>query len=865
MRTGICTVQQALTAEATTMVKQAVSLAKRRGHAQVTPLHVASSMLATSNGLLRKACLQCHSHPLQCKALELCFNVALNRLPASTPSPILSPHYPNPSFSNALVAAFKRAQAHQRRGSVENQQQPILALKIELEQLIISILDDPSVSRVMREAGFSSTQVKIMVEQAVSLEICSQKPSAPTSGQSKESPPCSKVPPTQVTTTSSTRSKPFDQIRNEDVMSVLNIMLNKRRNMVVVGECLGTAENVARGVIEKFEKGNVSNNVHGDYFRYLQFLNLPLASLRNMSREEVEQKLVELRFHVKSYMGRGVVLYLGDLSWVSEFWSNYGEKRRNSAYSAAEQIIMELKRLVSGIGDNGRRLWLMGIATFQTSMRCKVGHPSLEAIWELHPLTIPVGSLNLSLKLDSDLHAEMSTGELSKDGSFRPTLQLENGEHHDEKQLSCCANCSDNFDKEVQNIPYSSTIHNKSSLPSWLQKYRDESRRNSTVNDQECITVKDLCKKWNTFCSSVHKYPEKPLNNINFSSPPSSSNSFSSYIGVKHSSPSSPKEYQFWVLENDDDHHDQEDGYESDVKMFMPDAITELPPISAAAKPELLSNPNSSPNSASSSEVMEDTENLHSFKKLNPENMKILCDELEKEVGWQREIVPDIVAAILQCRSGMRRGKLGTQREDSWLFFLGDDSKGKEVVARTLAKLIFGSQNNVVSIGLSSFHYSSSELESKKKRSRNEMGCSYLQRLGEAVNENPHRVFLMEDIEQVDYYSQKGIKQAIENGRVRVSGDDETVPLKDAIVIFICESSSSVSRASSPKIRDNDGDEDYDVEAEKSPPCMSLDLNIAIEDSNVKGGDDCNNIGLLESVDMKIVFKINEKCSIREN
>lgn len=383
---------------------------------------------------------------------------------------------------------------------------------------------------------------------------------------------------------------------------------------------------------------------------------------------------------------------------------------------------------------------------------------------------------------------------------------------------------------------------------------------------QECVTIKDLCKKWNTFCSSVHKYPEKPLNNIIFSSPPSS-NSFSSCIGAKHLSPSSPKEYQFWVLENDDGHHhDQEDGYESDVKMFIPDAITELPPISAA-KPELLSNPNSSPNSASSSEVMEDTENLHSFKKLNPENMKILCDELEKEVEWQRDIVADIVTTILQCRSRMRPGKLGNQREDSWLFFLGDDSRGKDVVARTLAKLIFGSQNNVVSIGLSSFDYSSSELESKKKRSRNEMGCSYLQRFGEAVNENPHRVFFMEDVEQVDYYSQKGIKQAIENGRVRVSGDggdDETVPLKDAIVIFSCESFSSVSRASSPKIRDNDGDEHYDGEAEKSLPCMSLDLNIAIEDNNVKGGDDCNDIGLLESVDKKILFKINENCSVRE-
>ncbi|EEE57136.1 hypothetical protein OsJ_07038 [Oryza sativa Japonica Group] len=115
MRAGGCTVQQALTAEAAAVVKQAVSLARRRGNAQVTPLHVASAMLqaagaAPAPGLLRAACLRSHSHPLQCKALELCFNVALNRLPASAgASPLLGHghgvgvYYP-PSLSNALHA-----------------------------------------------------------------------------------------------------------------------------------------------------------------------------------------------------------------------------------------------------------------------------------------------------------------------------------------------------------------------------------------------------------------------------------------------------------------------------------------------------------------------------------------------------------------------------------------------------------------------------------------------------------------------------------------------------------------------------------------------------------------------------------------
>ena len=181
MRSGGCSVQQSLTHEAANMVKQAIALARRRGHAQVTPLHVASTMLSASTGLLRTACLQSNTHPLQCRALELCFNVSLNRLPTSTGSPMLVP-----CISNALVAAFKRAQAHLRRGSLENQQQPILAVKIDPEQLVISILDDPGVSRVMREAGFSSPHVKSKVEQSVSLMISSKKPKLTSAVRNKD-------------------------------------------------------------------------------------------------------------------------------------------------------------------------------------------------------------------------------------------------------------------------------------------------------------------------------------------------------------------------------------------------------------------------------------------------------------------------------------------------------------------------------------------------------------------------------------------------------------------------------------------------------------------------------------------------------
>ncbi|KAJ7970664.1 Protein SMAX1-LIKE 3 [Quillaja saponaria] len=859
MRAGICSIQlQALTPEAETTVKQAISLAKRRGHAQVTPLHVASAMLATSTGLLRRACLQCHSHPLQCKALELCFNVALNRLPASTPSHLLGPHYSTPSLSNALVAAFKRAQAHQRRGSIENQQQAILALKIEIEQLLISILDDPSVSRVMREAGFSSTQVKNRVEQTVPLDICSQR--SPVSSQSKES---TKPQLLSTNVASSSRFsqfggsliKPLDNIRNDDITSVLNEFLNKRKNTVIVGECQASTERVAMGMMERFEKGNVPGDL-----KYLQFVSVPLISLRNLCKQEVDQRFVELGCLVRSYVGRGIILYLGDLKWLFEYWSSYCEERRNY-YSAVEHMVMQLKKLVFGTGVTGR-LWLMGIANFQTYMRCKSCHPSLETIWELHPLAIPVVSLSLSLNLDSDLQGQ-DRGKVSKEGSAWPLL---GDQAVVRKHLSCCTDCSVNFEKEAQSL--TTCVRKKdstttSNLPSWLQPYKEESR-SYRMDDQECTNIKDLCKKWNSFCSSVHRNPSFPETKPLMFSPssPSSSNSVSSHdlkfnLHRNHLSwplISEPKDCKVWISEASDE------GCESNLIMFMPDRN--------APKPDLLSNPNSSPNSASSSEAMDGLESRQMFNELNAENLKILCDALKKSVPWQKDIITEISSTILLSRSGMAKPenkliKREHQKEETWMLFLGVDYQAKEKISRELAKVVFGSHSNFVSISLSSSSSTGADLNegTKIKRKRDEMCCSYLQRFGEAVNENPHRVFFMEDIEHADYFSQKGIKQTIGSGRITLA-DGETVPLMDAIIIFSCERFSSTSRACSPSSRqksDENEEEDKEDKLDEKNPCLSLDLNIAVKDD---AGDELSvgKIGILESVDRKIIFKTQELC-----
>ncbi|KAE9621171.1 hypothetical protein Lal_00019835 [Lupinus albus] len=850
MRTGICSIQlQALTPEAANIVKQALNLATRRGHPQVTPLHVASAMLSTSTGILRRACLQCHSHPLQYKALELCFNVSLNRLPASTSSPLLSPQYSTtPSLSNALVAAFKRAQAHQRRGggSIESQQQPILALKIEVEQLILSILDDPSVSRVMREAGFSSTLVKTKVEQAVSLDVCSQQP--PPRNHNDH---CTKSQVLDDSNINLSSSLSFGQFGgssietidhvNNDVTNALSEFVMRKRNIVILGENNANAERVVKGVMERFEKGNVPREL-----RYVQLVSLPLISFRNLSKEEVEKKLVELRRLVKSYVGRGFILYLGDLKWLFEFWSFYCEQRTHY-YCSVEHMVMELKKLVSGNGDNGK-VWLMGIATFRTYMKCKICHPSLETIWELHPFTIHVGNLSLSLKLYSDFQDQERSNVIFKDEYFEDRAKVR-------KHLTCCRDCSLNFEKEAYNMNKKECTNN---LPSWLKNCKQE--RNDIIEDQEKSRLVDICKKWNSFCSSMHGHASLEKQIFLVSSSPSSPTSVSlherkSNLGFSHlnwpiiSEPKQvPKEYEDLCTETV-----VGDCCEGKLIMFMPERNV--------PKPDLFSNPNSSPNSAYSSEEVDGLDSTQMFKEHNEDNLKILCDALENKAPQHKEIVKEIVSTVLLCRSGMRKGNnYFLKREDkqeTWMFFLGVGSEAKGVISKELAKVVFGSYSNFVSIGMNSFS-SLRDNESKNKRPRNEFGSSYLQRFGEAVNENPHRVFFMEDLDQVDNFSQKGIMQAIENGSITLPCG-EYAPLKDAIVIFSCESFSSVSRACSPAKKsqsDVNKREENNHNLEEKNACISLDLNIAIEvdSTNVHVDGDTE---ILELVDKQINFNMH--------
>ncbi|KAK1435008.1 hypothetical protein QVD17_00763 [Tagetes erecta] len=103
-------------------------------------------------------------------------------------------------------------------------------------------------------------------------------------------------------------------------------------------------------------------------------------------------------------------------------------------------------------------------------MKCRNENPSLDMILKLHLVTIPAGSLSLSLVTQSDIEDECR----SKNGDYGDTRMMQ--ESGEEKQLTCCFDCAVNFKSEAKSS-------RSSSLPSWLV----DEKISVNNQDQDCV------------------------------------------------------------------------------------------------------------------------------------------------------------------------------------------------------------------------------------------------------------------------------------------------------------------------------------------------------------------------------------------
>ncbi|XP_038696449.1 protein SUPPRESSOR OF MAX2 1-like isoform X2 [Tripterygium wilfordii] len=781
MRAGFSTIQQTLTPEAASVLNHSIAEAGRRNHGQTTPLHVAATLLASPSGFLRQACIKSHpnsSHPLQCRALELCFSVALDRLPtAQNLSPVLEP-----PISNALMAALKRAQAHQRRGCPEQQQQPLLAVKVELEQFVISILDDPSVSRVMREASFSSPAVKDIIEQSLNSSSTVAANSGSIGLGFRAPTPVTAVPglagrnlylnPRLQQHSNAAQS---GHQRNEEVKRVLDILLRtKKRNPVLVGESEPDA--VLKELLRRIENKEIGDGPLKNV-QVIQLEKLIHVEKEHLSdKVHISVKIKELGGLFEAQMsnleGGGVILNLGDLKWLVEQPVSFGvtslgavplQQQHQVVSEAGRAAVAEMGKLLARFAECGagmRRLWLTGTATCETYLRCQVYHPSMENDWDLQAVPI-VARAPLAGMFPRCVPEILDPARKS----------------------SCCPQCMQSYEQELEKLEFedyektsseTKSEADRPALPQWLQdaKVQDDSAitvDQTPTKDKELIMKKkymELRKKWDDTCLFLHP---------NFHH---LSNSNSQRIAPTFSMPClyNPNLFVRQPLQPKVQHNrnlGETPQLNQNAMFFPPSEQVVSPPASPVKTDLVLGWPKVKETTLETQRgitkdflgcIPSDPQNrsheLQSNKlisSLDADSFKKLLKGLMEKVWWQKEAASAVATTVTQCKLGNGKQRGAGSKRDTWLLFTGPDRVGKKKMVSALSEMVCGTDPVIISLGLR---------RDGEESDVNFRGKTVLSRIVEAIKRNPFSVIMLEDIDEANMLVRASIKRAMEGGRL---------------------------------------------------------------------------------------------------
>ncbi|GAB2234944.1 hypothetical protein Droror1_Dr00004217 [Drosera rotundifolia] len=845
MPTPVPAARQCLTDEAARALDDAVAVARRRNHAQTTSLHVVSAFLSSPSSLLSSACSRAarstaanFSPRLQFRALDLSVGVSLDRLPTSKHNN----HNNNnggddvfsPPISNSLMAAIKRSQANQRRqpeiyhhhhlSSIQGNPVSITSIKVELKQFVLSILDDPVVSRVFGEAGFRSCDIKLAIIH----------PSSSSSFNLR-----ARCPPVFLCNLSEFGARshgmlpfPFDSNRDEYCKRIGEVMIRKNgRNPVLVGVGGVDALWRFRECVEKGRNSELPSEIHG--LRFISVENDIKELVRNGGggEEAVEAKAKELEMMLERSGVAGVVVSIGGLEALVE---------DGMARDALNRLVLKLSGLMR---VRREKMWLIGsAAVYETYSRFLEWFPLIEKDWDLQPL--PITSSKSSLMGSFVPFA----GFFSGPSDFTSPLPVMN------QCFTRCGECNEKCEREIsaarQGGSSASMVDKCStSLPTWLQMADSDSNRTEnvapeTTKDDKAAsksTVLAIERKWDDICKRHQRIPTAYGPGISLPRPETShavgfpfaatrpgsergdvslnervSSGMSSclpFMAQTTSSQRNDRTPSASLVENTESSsklamgastslpHDRDSSSSPTSRLYattLPfdhiscssNSVTTdlgLGMVSAYKNPEpkAVGFENHGERSCHPSNTVGDLDKVNGeiptrimqsssptgpglVGALDPAEYKALYRKLIASVGWQQDAIHSVSQLVLSCRSRIETRGLNTRR-DIWLSFSGPDKIGKKKVAEALAEAIFGSRESLVSVDLSyqgwtsdpSSVFNCAEPKELDKVSRK----TILGHMAEELSKRPHSVVFLENVDEADPLVQGSLFCAIRTGK----------------------------------------------------------------------------------------------------
>ncbi|MBN1037728.1 ATP-dependent chaperone ClpB [Clostridium botulinum] len=160
------------------------------------------------------------------------------------------------------------------------------------------------------------------------------------------------------------------------------------------------------------------------------------------------------------------------------------------------------------------------------------------------------------------------------------------------------------------------------------------------------------------------------------------------------------------------------------------------------------------------------------------EKLLRLEDEMSKRVIGQDEAIESVTNAILRARAGLK----DINRPIGSFIFLGPTGVGKTELAKTLARNLFDSEENIVRIDMSEYmeKHSVSRLVGAPP---GYVGYDEGGQLTEAVRRNPYSVVLFDEIEKAHDDVFNIFLQILDDGRL-TDNKGKTVDFKNTIIIM---------------------------------------------------------------------------------
>ncbi|KAK3019272.1 hypothetical protein RJ639_004221 [Escallonia herrerae] len=770
MPTSVSTARQCLTEEAASALDDAVAVARRRSHAQTTSLHAVSALLSLPSSILRDACARARSasYPprLQFRALELCVGVSLDRLPSSR-----APE--EPPVSNSLAAAIKRSQANQRRQPEtfhlyqqmqQNGSSSISSVKVELKHFILSILDDPIVSRVLGDAGFRSRDIKLAIAQpprfsrarCPPLFLCNLSDASPGSGR-----PGFRFPFAGFS---------GQEGSDESCRRIGEVLVKKdAKNPLLIGVCASDTLNNFTDFVSKCKSGVLPSEIDGASVFCIG------KEISEFVGDSVSEEMLGLRFkelsdELDGCKGAGIVVSYGDLEVIVE----------GGRVDAVDYVVARLRGLVE---VHGERLWLIGaVGNYEIYRKFLGRFPSIEKDWDIQLL--PITSSKSSV---GELQSKSSLmGSFVPFGGFFPTTsEFGNMLSSTNQSSTRCDLCNKRYEQEVSAIRKGGSTksvadQHSAGLPSWLQmaecvsnKITDavEARDDGTVSSAKLM---GLQRKWNDICQQLHQNPslQGDISQVRSQAPGVESfqlDADGKEVGGKASalnetrcitlSSRMPLAFQKVSLPRQDvpitsGAENANFRHEVPVKVSNQQLEVKIPwrpsdsPQSFELPPERTSPSSHTPvttdlglgtlyascNQEPTKFISQDhnvrllnvsgsvTSEVDTVNKSAPsgivrssscsllglggqvdeKDFKHLFTALCDKVGWQADAILTISQTISHCRSAQVRRHGSNHEGNIWLSFSGPDKVGKKRIALGLAELFFGCRERFISVDLSS-------------------------------------------------------------------------------------------------------------------------------------------------------------------